>query len=54
MLKDPFDNASPVNEADDSHFSFTFRTDKRLGWVDLSDEVRPFFNASRQTAAIGG
>jgi hypothetical protein len=54
VLKDLIDNASPVNEADDSHFSFKFRTDKRVGLVDLSDEVRPSFNASWQMAAIGG
>jgi hypothetical protein len=47
VLKDLFDNVCPVNEADDSHFSFTFRTDKRVGLVDLSDEVRPSFNASQ-------
>lgn len=45
MLKDLSHDVPPVDEADDTHFAATFGSDKRVGFVDLADEVGPaFFN----------
>ena len=41
MLKDFFNDVPPVDEANDFHFAGTFGADKRVGFVDLADEVRP-------------
>ncbi len=41
VLKDLFDDRTLVDEANDSHFARALGADKRICFVDLSDEVGP-------------
>ena len=41
VLKDLFDDRTLVDEANDSHFAGALGADKRICFVDLSDEVGP-------------
>ena len=41
MLKDLFDDRTLVDETNDSHFAGALGADKRICFVDLSDEVGP-------------
>ncbi len=41
VLKDFFDDRTLVDEADDVHFARALGADKRICFVDLSDEVGP-------------
>jgi hypothetical protein len=41
VLQDLFDHVGLINEADDSHLAAALRTDKRVCFIDFSDEVGP-------------
>ncbi len=41
VLKDLFNDVRPVNKTDYAHLPATLGADKRICFVDLSDEVGP-------------
>jgi len=47
VLKDFFNDIRLVNEADDSHLSFTLGAGKRIGFIGFPDKMGPSFFNSR-------
>jgi hypothetical protein len=48
VVKDLFNDIRLVYKTDDPHLTLAFGTSKRIGFIDLSDEVRITFIAPRR------